>query len=136
VPAVSLWPLGVYFLGVLVIVAGMLGLSYFFGQRHTDRTTGDPFESGVVPTGSTPARFNAKFYLNAVFFVIFDLESMFIFAWALTLREAGWAGYTAILIFIAVLVVTLIYLWRAGALEWRTSHAPPRSPPPTDRPPQ
>ena len=131
-----LWPLGVYFLGVLVIVGGMLGLSYIFGQRHKDRTTGDVFESGMVPTGSTPARFNAQFYLNAAFFVIFDVESMFIFIWALTLREVGWAGYVAVVIFIAVLVVALIYLWRAGALEWRTAHAQPRPGRATDRSPQ
>ncbi len=131
-----LWPLAVYFLGVLVIVAGMLGLSYIFGQRHKDRATGDAFESGVVPTGSTPARFNAQFYLNAAFFVIFDVESMFIFTWALTLREAGWAGYVAVVVFIAVLVVTLVYLWRSGALEWRTAHSPPGPERATDRPPQ
>ncbi len=131
-----LWPLGVYFLGVLVIVAGMLGLSYIFGQRHKDRTTGEIFESGMVPTGTTPARFNAQFYLNAVFFVIFDVESMFIFMWALTLREAGWAGYVAVVIFILVLVVTLVYLWRAGALEWRTAHSRPQPARPSDRSPQ
>ncbi len=131
----QLWPLGVYILGVLVIVAGMLGLSYIFGQRHKDRATGDIFESGVVPTGSTPARFNAQFYLNAAFFVIFDVESMFIFTWALTLREAGWAGYIAVVIFIAVLVVTLVYLWRAGALEWRTAHSLPPPAHARDRPP-
>ena len=136
-PMVSLWPLAVYFLGVLVIVSGMLGLSYIFGQRHKERATGEIFESGMVPTGSTPARFNVQFYLNAAFFVIFDLESMFIFIWALTVREAGWAGYLAIAVFIAVLVLTLVYLWRAGALEWRISHAPPQPAHiPTDTPQQ
>ena len=134
-PGVVLWPLGVYFLGVLVIVGGMLGLSYVFGERHTERTTGDVYESGMVPTGSIPPRFNAKFYLNAVFFVIFDLESMFIFLWALTLREAGWAGYVMMLIFIGVLMAALIYLWRIGALEWRTTHAPKRPSPAPDQPP-
>lgn len=116
---VLLWPLGVYVLGVLVIIAGMLGLSYVFGQRHQDRTTGETYESGIRPTGSTPARFNVKFYLNAIFFVVFDLEAMFIFAWALTLRENGWSGYIEILIFIGVLIAALIYLWRVGALDWR-----------------
>jgi NADH-quinone oxidoreductase subunit A len=59
-----------------------------------------------------------KFYLVAMFFVIFDLEAVFIFAWAVALRESGWAGYIEILFFIAILVSALVYLWRNGALEW------------------
>jgi NADH-quinone oxidoreductase subunit A len=132
-PDVLLWPLGVYVLGVLVIVAGMLGLSYIFGQRHRDRTTGDIYESGILPTGSIPARFNVKFYLTAVFFVIFDVEAMFIFVWALTVREAGWTGYIVIMIFIGVLMATLIYLWRVGALEWHSGAATRRQPPDADQ---
>jgi NADH-quinone oxidoreductase subunit A len=131
-PDVLLWPLGVYILGVVVIVAGMLGLSYIFGQRHKDRTTGDTFESGMLPTGATPARFNVKFYLTAVFFVIFDVEAMFVFIWALTVRQAGWTGYIAMLVFIGVLLATLVYLWRVGALEWRTHSAPRQQPPDTN----
>ena len=129
---VLLWPFGIYVLGVLVIVAGMLGLSYIFGQRHQDRTTGEPYESGIMPTGSTPARFNVKFYLNAIFFVIFDLEAMFIFIWALTLREDGWSGYIEILIFIGVLLAAWLYLWRVGALDWHTRRrlTGPRKAPP------
>ncbi len=56
----------------------MIGLSYFLGERHRERTTGEPYESGIVPTGSARIRFNANFYLIAVFFVIFDLETLFI----------------------------------------------------------
>jgi NADH-quinone oxidoreductase subunit A len=63
-------------------------------------------------------RFDVKFYLVAMFFVIFDIEAVFIFAWSIALREAGWAGYVEILVFIAVMVCALVYLWRIGALEW------------------
>lgn len=119
---VPFWPLVVYFASVLVLIGGMLGLSHILGQRHKDRPIdADPYESGMIPTGSARARFDVLFYLNAMFFVVFDLETMFIVAWAIALREAGWAGYIEILIFITVLVAALVYLWRMGALDWRTA---------------
>src|SRR5512143_2668395 len=122
VQAVPLWPLVVYFAAVLVLIGGMLGLSYILGQRHSDRPTDAvPYESGMVPTGSARVRFDVLFYLNAMFFVVFDLETMFIVAWAIAFRDAGWAGYIEILIFVTVLVVALVYLWRLGALDWRTT---------------
>jgi NADH-quinone oxidoreductase subunit A len=64
-------------------------------------------------------RFPAKFYLVAMFFVIFDVEAVFLFAWAVAVRETGWAGYAEVLLFITVLLATLAYLWRVGALDWR-----------------
>ncbi len=115
---IDLWPLAVYFVVVVVVAAGMLGLSYILGQRHHDRATGEPYESGIVSTGSARMRFDAKFYLNAMFFVVFDLESVFVVAWAIALHSAGWAGYIVMSIFIGVILVALIYLWRAGALDW------------------
>jgi len=113
-----LWPLVVYFVAVLLVVGGMLGLSYVLGQRHMERATGETYESGIVSTGSARVRFDVKFYLIAMFFVIFDLEAMFVFAWAVALREVGWAGFATMVAFIAALVATLIYLWRSGALDW------------------
>lgn len=123
-----LWPLVVYFAGVLVVVAGMLLISYVLGQKHNERATGIPYESGMLPTGSARLRFDVKYYLVAMFFVIFDLETVFIVAWAIAFRELGWAGYVEILIFIAVLVAGLVYLWRVGALDWNRHprRAPPR----------
>ncbi len=113
-----LWPFLVYVAAVIVLVGGMIGMSYVLGQRHRDRHTGEPYESGIVSTGSARIRFDAKFYLIAMLFVIFDLETMFIFAWAVAAREAGWSGYIELLVFIGVLVAALIYLWRIGALDW------------------
>lgn len=114
----SLWPLAIYFLAVLLLVAAMLAVSYILGEHHTGHATDEPYESGVPIIGSARQRLSAKFYLVAVFFVIFDLESVFIVAWAVAIRELGWAGYAEILLFIGVLVAALIYLWRLGALEW------------------
>ena len=118
------WPLALYFFLVLAIAAGMIGLSYVFGQRHRERATGQPYESGVISTGTARLRFDVRFYLIAMFFVIFDLESLFIISWAIALRQAGWAGYVEILIFIVILVAALVYLWRLGALDWASGKTP------------
>jgi NADH-quinone oxidoreductase subunit A len=115
-----LWPLGIYFILVVLLVAGMLALSHVLGERHHDRWTAVPYESGIVSEGSARIRLSAKFYLVAMFFVIFDIEAIFIFAWAVVAREAGWAGFWEITIFIAILLAALAYLWRIGALEWGT----------------
>ena len=96
----------------------MLGLSYLLGQQRANASTNDPFESGVVSVGGAQARISVDFYLIAIFFVIFDLETVFIFAWAIAFFELGWQGYAAILVFVAVLVIALVYEWRSGALDW------------------
>ncbi|HUP92238.1 MAG TPA: NADH-quinone oxidoreductase subunit A [Solimonas sp.] len=96
----------------------MLGLSWVLGGRDWGRAKHEPFESGVVGTGSTRLRLSAKFYLVAMFFVIFDLEAVFLYAWAISVREAGWPGFLEAFLFIAILVASLVYLWRVGALEW------------------
>ncbi|MEO6828986.1 MAG: NADH-quinone oxidoreductase subunit A [Acidobacteriaceae bacterium] len=114
----TVWALAVYFAAVLLVVASMLSLSYVLGQRHSEPATGSPFESGIVSEGSIHVHVAAKFYLVAMFFVVFDLEAVFIFLWAVAGRELGWAGYGEVLIFIGVLSATLAYLWRTGALDW------------------
>jgi NADH-quinone oxidoreductase subunit A len=116
-PTVPLWPLVVYFVAVLALVASMLGLSWFLGQRHHNRDTDTPYEAGVAPTGSARLRFAASFYLVALFFVIFDLEAVFLFAWATVARELGWSGYVGMLIFMGVLAAALLYEWRLGVLD-------------------
>jgi NADH-quinone oxidoreductase subunit A len=116
--SIAVWPLVVYFAAVILLVAGMLAASYLLGQRHRARAMGEPYESGVVPTGSAHLRFSAQFYLVAMLFVIFDLEAVFIFAWAIAFRELGWDGYAGVLIFIGALVAALIYAWRLGLLDW------------------
>jgi NADH-quinone oxidoreductase subunit A len=115
----DLWPLAVYLVIVLALVVAMLGLSFVLGQRHHERATDSPYESGILSQGSARVRLSAKFYLVAMFFVIFDLEAVFLFAWAVSVRETGWPGYAEASVFIAVLLATLVYLSRVGALDWR-----------------
>jgi NADH-quinone oxidoreductase subunit A len=96
----------------------MIGLSWLLGGRAKGRAKMEPFESGVVGVGSARMRMSAKFYLVAMFFVIFDAEALFLYAWAVSVKEAGWAGFVEAVIFITMLIAGLVYLWRIGALEW------------------
>jgi len=121
------WILLVYCAVVIVLVAGMIAGSYVLGGRRMDTATGQPFESGVVVVGDARFRFPVQYYLVAMFFVIFDLESAFIFAWASAVRAAGWQGYLTMLFFIAALLAALVYLWRSGALEWGPHARPLRN---------
>jgi NADH-quinone oxidoreductase subunit A len=110
------WPLVLYCVAVIALVGGMTAASYVLGQRHTSKATIQPFESGIVTVGYARFRLPVKFYLVAMFFVIF--ETVFIFAWAIGFRDVGWIGYIDMLVFVGVLVAALVYLWRLGALDW------------------
>ena len=121
VSKMALWPLLVFLGAAVALVAAMIFFSALLGQRHKERTTGEPYESGIAPTGSARIRFDVKFYLMAMFFVIFDLEAVFIFIWAGNARELGWGAYAEIMVFIGLLLLALVYLWRVGALNWGTA---------------
>ena len=112
-----LWPLLLYAGIVTVLLGAILTLSYLLGQHHNDRATGKPYEGGIEQTGSARLRFSAQFYLVAMLFVIFDIEAVFLMLWALGFYELGWPGYIGASIFVAQLVVVLIYEWGTGALD-------------------
>ncbi|MDD4915186.1 MAG: NADH-quinone oxidoreductase subunit A [Methylococcales bacterium] len=118
--AANLLPLIIYLAAVLAVAAIMLGGAYFLGQRHTAKAADETFESGIVATGDVHIRFSIRFYLLAIFFVIFDMESVYLFGWSVAFYQSGWPGYLAALLFIAVLLLSLLYLWSCGALDWRT----------------
>ncbi|MCC6152195.1 MAG: NADH-quinone oxidoreductase subunit A [Candidatus Hydrogenedentes bacterium] len=115
--SVVFWPIGVYFLAVLGVVASMVIGSYFLGSKNRNRKNTQPYESGIASTGSARVRLSADFYLFAMFFVIFDLEAVFVYSWAISVRELGWVAYGQVLFFVGAVVSSLIYLWRVGALE-------------------
>ena len=112
------WSLGVFLGGILLIVCVMLFVPPWLGGRNWGRAKFEPFESGVVSVGGARLRLSAKFYLVAMFFVIFDVEALFLYAWAVCVREVGWLGFIEVSIFVAVLLVGLVYIWRLGALDW------------------
>jgi NADH-quinone oxidoreductase subunit A len=116
--ATPVWPLVLYCLAVIALVGGMTAASYVLGQRHTGKATIEPYEAGIVTVGYARFRLRVKFYLVAMFFVIFDLETVFILAWAIAFRNVGWVGYIDVVVFVGVLFAALVYLWRLGALDW------------------
>jgi NADH-quinone oxidoreductase subunit A len=137
-----LWPFLVYAISAVCVAIGMLGISFLLGQRHMDRQTGIPYESGIQSTGTARIRFSIKFYLVAILFVIFDLEMVYVFAWAVVMKSLGWSGYFAVLTFLGILIVALIYEWKMGFLDWNKppkehaspSHIKPKTTLPTAKP--
>jgi NADH-quinone oxidoreductase subunit A len=117
-PYSPLWPLAIYFVVALYIALGMVLLSHFAGERRHHESVSPPYESGMIPTGSTQVRLSVSYYLVAMFFLIFDIEAAYLFAWAVSLRKTGWTAFIEIVIFISILIAGLIYLWRQGALNW------------------
>ncbi len=97
------------------------GLATFLG-RHKKRTAEKytPFECGSESTGGRHVKLSVKFYLTAILFVVFDIEAVFVYPWAIHFRDLGWLGFAEMLSFLAVIVVALVYVWRKGALEWET----------------
>jgi NADH-quinone oxidoreductase subunit A len=106
---------GAIVIGLVII---MLSLSYVLGQRHKERATNEPYEGGILSAGSARLRFSSQFYLIAMLFVIFDVETIYIFSWAIAFRELGWFGYIGVIVFVILLFVVLIYEWRNGALDF------------------
>jgi NADH-quinone oxidoreductase subunit A len=121
-----IWPLIVYFGFVVFLAVVVLGVSYLLGQRHSEPATGEPYEGGIVSEGSARVRFSVRYALIAMFFVVFDLEAVFLFAWARAVRELGWRGYCEVLLFVGVLLAALVYLWRVGALDWTSEPRRPK----------
>lgn len=115
---ITFWPFIVFAFIVIVLVGIMIGLSHVLGERHKEKTTDEPFESGIPPTGDARLRFSSGFYIIAMFFVIFDLDAAFIMLYAVSFRELGPGGYIGILIFIGLLVILLIYELSIGALDF------------------
>ena len=116
--AIVFWPFLIYAAIVLLLVGIMISLSWILGEQHKEKLTGEPYESGIPPTGNARLRFSSHFYLIAIFFVIFDLDAVFILAWAISFRELGLAGYIGILVFIGILLVVLVYEIGIKALDF------------------
>jgi NADH-quinone oxidoreductase subunit A len=109
---VVLLVLAVFIPAVLVAIAALAGPKRPTTQKHT------PFESGIDPVGDARRRFSVKFFLVALLFLVFDVETVFVFPWAVLFRHLGWFGFVEMAIFLAILIIGLYYVWRKGALEW------------------
>jgi NADH-quinone oxidoreductase subunit A len=118
IQSIKFWPFIIYASAVFLLIGIMIGLSHILGERHKEKTTDEPYESGIPPTGDARLRFSSGFYIIAMFFVIFDLDAAFIMLWAVSFRELGLPGYIGILVFIGLLIVLLIYELSIGALDF------------------
>jgi NADH-quinone oxidoreductase subunit A len=101
-----------------IIVGAMVSLNTLLGPRATSPAKRDPFECGNPPTGSAFGRFSVRFYLTAILFILFDVEVVFLYPWAVLFRDLGMFGFVEMLTFLLVLGLGLLYAWRKGALEW------------------
>nr|WP_241242315.1 NADH-quinone oxidoreductase subunit A [Thalassotalea sp. G2M2-11] len=122
----QLWPIAAYFLILAGMLVFMMVLSYVLGPKTHTRAKNIPYESGVVSIDDNKTRFTSHFFLYAIFFVIFDLETIYLFAWVIAFDDVGWMGFIEASIFIFVLLAALIYIWRIGALSLKRRHLPYR----------
>jgi NADH-quinone oxidoreductase subunit A len=97
---------------------GMLVATSLIGPKKKFADKMEPFECGESPIVSPKQRFSVKFYLVALFFVIFDIEAVFVYPWAVLFKDLGVFGFVEMMVFISILAIGLIYVWRRGALEW------------------
>src|SRR5580692_3333783 len=110
-----------------VLVAGaLITLSFLIGKRVKDRVKDSPYECGIAPTGSARERFSVKFYLVGIVFILFDIEAVFLYPWAVVYRELKMFAFVEMLVFIALVFSGFLYIWRKGALDW--SHDEPNVP--------
>ena len=116
--------MGEYFPILVFIVLGTLigilpfGAGFVLGPRHPDDAKTSPYECGFEPFENARMKFDVRYYLVAILFIIFDLEIVFLFPWAVSLGYIGIAGFIAMAFFLLLLIIGFIYEWRKGALEW------------------
>jgi NADH-quinone oxidoreductase subunit A len=115
---VTWFPIAVTMVVAAIIVGGMVVASRFLGPRSPSVIKGQAFECGNPPSGSAWGRFSVRFYLIAILFLVFDVEIVFLYPWAVELRRLGTLGLIEALVFIAILAVGFFYAWQRGALDW------------------
>lgn len=115
---VTWFPVLVTFLFAGVIVGAMVSINALLGPKRPGKVKSEAFECGNPSSGTAWGRFSVRFYLTALLFLVFDVEIVFLYPWAVELRKLGMFGFVEALVFIAILAVGLIYAWQRGALDW------------------
>jgi NADH-quinone oxidoreductase subunit A len=111
-------------IGLMILIGVVAGLVFtninrFIGPKRQTEEKLSTYESGMDPVKTARERFSVKFYLVAMLFIVFDIEIVFMYPWAVLFRQLGWAGFVEMLVFICVLLVGLLYILKKGALRWR-----------------
>jgi len=115
-------PLLLHFVIALGLAGAIVVLSHLVGQHKPGLAKVSPYECGVQPIGDARSRFSVKFYLVAMLFILFDVEAVFLYPWAVILRELKMFGFWEMIVYIAVILVGLFYVWKKGVLDWGLSH--------------
>jgi NADH-quinone oxidoreductase subunit A len=102
----------------MAIAAGLIGASALLGKRAKSPLKDTPYESGMAPAGSARERFSVKFYLVGMIFILFDIEAIFLYPWAVVFRKLKLFGFFEMLLFIVLVLVGFFYVWKKGALDW------------------
>jgi NADH-quinone oxidoreductase subunit A len=112
------FPVLVQFVIAIALAGGLIAASTFLGKRARSPLKDTPYESGMAPIGSAHERFSVKFYLVGMVFILFDIEAVFLYPWAVVYRELKLFGFFEMLVFVAVVLVGFFYVWKKGALDW------------------
>ena len=102
----------------MLLAAGLLTVSYLLGKRVKNRVKDMPYESGIVPTGDARQRFSVKFYLVAMLFILFDIEAIFLYPWAIVYKQLKMFAFLEMLVFVVLILSGFFYIWKKGALDW------------------
>jgi NADH-quinone oxidoreductase subunit A len=111
-------PVLIFVLIVLGLLGALVTLSFVLGPSKPHKTKLAPYESGIIPDTPAHRRLTVRFYLTAMLFIIFDVEAIFFYPWAVLMRQLGWFGLIEMLVFIGILFIALAYIWRKGGLDW------------------
>ena len=102
----------------MAVAAGLLGVSFLLGHRVRNRVKDQPYECGMAPVGNARERFSVKFYLVGMLFILFDIEAIFLYPWAVVFRELKMFAFVEMLILMVLILAGFFYVWRKGALDW------------------
>ena len=111
-------PLLIYVLIVLGLIGTLVTLSFVLGPSKPHKKKLAPYESGIIPDTPALRRLSVRFYLTAMLFIIFDVEAVFFYPWAVLLHQLKWFGFIEMLVFMGILLVALAYVWRNGGFDW------------------
>lgn len=112
------FPVLVQIVFAAAVAAGLIFAGLFFGKRNRNAAKDSPYESGVKPVGNARERFSVKFYLVAMLFILFDIEAVFLYPWAVVYRELGMAGFIEMVLFMVLVLSGFYFIWKKGALDW------------------